>query len=138
MTWVIVIGLSYDFPVDFGDRGWSTSRFSQLPPSAKLSKSQNYVFRVCMGLVGSSWTERISWLLARFHDFERPEHPPRSPAGTQTCTFGTSGSPACPAAESARQDQRSDEQRFVFRKKSQFYTYQGSNIRTAVPLYLVK
>ena len=28
----------------------------------------------------------IPWLLARFCDFESPEHTPRSPGGTHTCT----------------------------------------------------
>ena len=40
-----------------------------------------FIIGVCMGLVGSSLT-----LLARFSDFGGPEHAPRSPAGTSTCT----------------------------------------------------
>ena len=40
-----------------------------------------------MVLAGLSWSEKtIPWLLARFRDIERPEHAPRSPAGTQTYT----------------------------------------------------
>ena len=31
------------------------------------------------------WRKAIPWLLARFCDVERPEHSPRSPAGTYTC-----------------------------------------------------
>ena len=44
----------------------------------------------------------IPRLLARFRDFERPEHAPRSPAGTTLAPWCTGCPPACPAAESAR------------------------------------
>ena len=43
-------------------------------------------FGVFMGLVGSIASRKaITRLLARFRDFEHPEHAPRSLAGTYTC-----------------------------------------------------
>ena len=62
----------------------------------------------------------IPSLLARFRDFERPEHAPRSPAGTHTCTVVYRRAPACPASESARKKLRPEEECFVFRKKKSF------------------
>ena len=61
-----------------------------------------------IALLGSSSTESDP-VIARFRDFERPEHAPRSPAGTQTCTVVYRRFPCVPADESARKDARAPE-----------------------------
>ena len=63
----------------------------------------------------------IPRFLARFRDFERPEHAQRTPAGTHTCAVVyTHRPPACPTAESARKDPQPEEKSFVFRRKVSF------------------
>ena len=47
---------------------------------------KNDVSVACMGLVGSSWSESDPVVTCQISLLERPEHAPRSPAGTQTCT----------------------------------------------------
>ena len=75
-------------------------------------------------MLGSSSAESGPRLLARFIDFERPEHAPRSPAGIQTCVQGTGAPPACrPAAESARNDPRAPEKSVQIKKKKKKRTH---------------
>ena len=64
---------------------------------------KNDVLGVYRGLVGSSWSKAILWLLARFRDFERPEHAPRSPAGTHTCTVMYTRVPCMPRSRKREQ-----------------------------------
>ena len=57
-------------------------------------------------LLGSSSAESNPAITCQIHDFEGPEHAPRSPPGTQTWAQCTGGPLACPRAESARKDPR--------------------------------
>ena len=49
------------------------------------------------------------WSIARFRDFEPPEHVPRTSARVRTCNLSTRGHPVCPAPKSTRNNQRSEE-----------------------------
>lgn len=58
--------------------------------------------------------ETIPWLLARFRDFERPEHAGARP-GPALAIWCTGGSPARRAADSARSGPRPEGKSVVFR-----------------------
>ena len=70
---------------------------------------------------GQAGRKAIPWLLARFRDFERPEHAPLTPAGTQTCTVVYRRVPCVP--RSREREKRPAAGRYFFLysgKKSQF------------------
>ena len=65
---------------------------------------------VSIALLGSSPAEkRPRGLLARFRDFERPEHAPRSPPGTQTSAVVYRRVPCVPRSRERRKDPRAPE-----------------------------
>ena len=63
----------------------------------------------------------IPWLLARCRDFERPEHVPRRPPGTHTCTVVYRRVPCVPRSRREKRPAWPEEKSFAFRN-SQFYT----------------
>ena len=93
--------------------------------AAERSKNEkNDIFGVCMGLVGSTVAGRkaIPRSLARFRDFERPEHAPRSPAGTHTCVVVYRRVPCVPRSREREKDPRAPEKSLQMSIKSAFGT----------------
>ena len=64
----------------------------------------------------------IPWLLTRFRDFERPEHTPRSPAGTHTCTVVYRRVPCVPRSREREKKTGGRKRRVLYSGKSPFYT----------------
>ena len=62
--------------------------------AAERGKKKKNFLGVCMCLVVLAGRKAIPRFLARFRDFERPDHAPRSPIGTHTCAV-VYGRPPC-------------------------------------------
>ena len=84
---------------------WWRSRKRENYAWRKLS----FVFRVFMGLVGSSGLESDPVVIYQFRDFEPPEHTPWTLARAHTCVQCSPGPPVCPVTESKRKDPRAEE-----------------------------
>ena len=62
------------------------------------------------------------WLLARFSNFERPEHAPRSPAWTHTCAVVYGRCPCVPRNRERENRPVTGREIFCIPKKKPFYT----------------
>ena len=84
---------------------------------------------MAFGGFASTWLARagrkaIPWLLARFLDFERPEHAPRSPAGTHTCTIVHRQVPCVPRSREREKRPAAGREKFcILEQKTEIYTW---------------
>ena len=86
------------------------------------AKQQYYIFSISIGLIGSTSRKAPPWLLVRFREFEGPEHAPRSPAWTHTCTVVYRRPPLRALQPRARE-------KTLGRRSKKKCTYSGKNLQ---------
>ena len=113
------MGTAAKTPVKINCQGVTT------PPCGtwKTAGQTEVKIRKKMTILGFAWAVLALAGRKDLGDFERPEHAPRSPAGTHTCAVAYRRTPRVPAAESARNASLPEDKIFVFWKKIPFNTY---------------
>ena len=99
------------------------------------SKLQQHPFPL-QKIVGFLWVwsavarrKGILWLLARFRDFERPEHATRSPVGTHTCTVVYRRVPCVPRSRERETRPAAGREKFCIPEKRLYTQYYKSPLR---------
>ena len=112
----------------------SRYRHSRLKVTAASFPSAGENCGFSMSLIGDDSSESDHpWLLARFCDFERPEHAPWSPGGTHTCAVVYRRAPCVPRGQEREKRPATGKEKFYSIPEKNTFLYIHTVIRQGPP-----